>query len=495
MKNLTIRVTSILILVLMLLGTVACAQTSSGSGEDLAGTTAAAGEGNVTEAPVEETTAVTAENILGPRDFGGDTVTFYSRKYNGAWSSDLIATEENGTILNDSIYKRNLRLGEMYSVNFAQIESGKRDCANDAINLINAGDTEFQAMYMGLSDAANMAQKGYLLDITTLSNINLEGQWWTQATNKAWSIGGAQYFATGAITVVDDQAIRTMFFNKDIIAQYDLKTIYDLVDDNEWVFENFFKYVEIAKQDNGDGVTTTDDIFGCAAQTTLGFMMTMGSGEMLAGKDSDDYPIIVASTNADRFINVVDYLSEKIAGNQGIYQGDDEVIREIFGNGRSLFYAEVLMHAQTMRQNYDIAFGIIPMPKYNADQENYYQYSTGRNTTVICFPHTASGDALDMGTFMVEAMAIESVETVTPAYYEICLKGRYADDAESAAMLDIVTASVATDFAEVFGWGSFHSTIQSAISSGTPISSVLKKSAAAAEKIMKNTINDFQKLK
>jgi hypothetical protein len=134
------------------------------------------------------------------------------------------------------------------------------------------------------------------------------------------------------------------------------------------------------------------------------------------------------------------------------------------------------------------------MPKYNADQENYYQYSTGRNTTVICFPHTAQGEDLDMATFMVEAMAIESVETVTPAYYEICLKGRYADDAESAAMLDIVTASVATDMVEFFGWASFHSTIQSAISAGTPITSILKKNAMAAEKIMKNTINDFQKL-
>jgi hypothetical protein len=365
-------------------------------------------------------------------------MTFYSRKYNGAWSSDLLAPQEDGTVLNDSIYKRNERLSAMYKVNFEQIESGKRDCANDAINLINAGDTEFQAMYMGLSDAANMAQKGYLLDMTALSNINLEGQWWTQATNKAWSIGHKQYFATGAITVVDDQAIRTMFFNKDIIAQYNLKTIYDLVYDNEWVFDKFFEYVEIAKQDNGDGQNTVDDIFGCAAQNTLGFMMTMGTGEMLAAKDSEDYPIIVASTNADRFISVVDYLSDKIAGNEGIYQGDDEVIREIFGNGRSLFYAEVLMHAQTMRQQYEISFGIIPMPKYNADQENYYQYSTGRNTTVICFPHNVSGDDLDMGTFMVEAMAIESVDTVTPAYYEVALKGKYSKDPQSWEMLDMI---------------------------------------------------------
>ena len=494
MKNFLIRATSFLLLTLMLLGAVACAQTPSEGGPNADGTTAPVADGSNAEVTEAETTAVSAENILGPRDFGGETLTFYSRKYNGAWSSDLLAPQEDGTILNDAIYKRNEKLSALYDVNFTQIESGVRDCLEDAINHIDAGDTTIHAMYLGLSDAAKAAQRGYLLDLKGLSNINLEGEWWTQSSNKAWSIGNKQYFATGAITVVDDQAIRTMFFNKDIIQEYKLKTIYDLVYDNEWVFDKFFEYVEIAKQDNGDGVTTVDDVFGACAQTTLGFMMTMGSGEMLASKDSEDYPVIVATNNADRFISVVDYLGEKISGNSGIYMGDDTVIREIFGNGRSLFYAEVLMHAQTMRTSYEVTFGIIPMPKFNADQENYYQYSTGRNTTVICFPHTLTGDDLDFGSFMVEAMAIESVETVTPAYYDICLKGRYADDAESGAMLDIITTSVATDMVEFFAWNNFHSTIQSAISAGTSISSLLKRSATAAERVMNKTIEDFKAL-
>jgi hypothetical protein len=134
------------------------------------------------------------------------------------------------------------------------------------------------------------------------------------------------------------------------------------------------------------------------------------------------------------------------------------------------------------------------MPKYNSEQENYYQYSTGRNTTVVCFPHVATGDLLEMSTFLVEAMAVESVNTVKPAYYDVCLKGRYADDAESVYMLDIVTTSVATDFAEIFAWGGFHSTVQGAITSGSPIASILKKNSVAAEKLMKKAIEDFQKL-
>ena len=99
-----------------------------------------------------------------------------------------------------------------------------------------------------------------------------------------------------------------------------------------------------------------------------------------------------------------------------------------------------------------------------------------------------------MGTFVIEAMAIESVNTVKPAYYDICLKGRYAGDAKDVDMLDIVTTSVATDYAEIYAWGSFHSTVQNAITSGAPIASILKKNSVAAEKVMKKTIDDFMKL-
>ncbi len=490
MKKSMIRLTSFILLILMTVSLVACADNAP---EGTPGTSAAGAESDPS-ASNGETTAINAENILGPRDFGGETLTFYSRKYDGAWSSDLFVENEDGTVLNDAIYKRNERLTALYSINFDQIESGKRDCLTDLENLLSSGDTSFQAIYLGLSDASSAAMHGFLHDMTDLNNIDLSGKWWTQSTNAAWSIGDAQYFATGAITTVDDMAIRTMFFNKDIISVYNLKTVYDLVYDNEWVYEKFFEYVEIAKKDNGDGIANKEDTFGASAQTSFGFMMTMGAGEMLAGKDADNYPIIAVTENSTRFIDVVSYLTDKISNNNGIYLGSDEDIRDLFGNGQSLFYAEVLMHAQTMRVNYDLRFGIVPMPKYNSEQENYYQYSTGRNTTVVCFPALTKDDDLDMATFMVEAMAVESVETVTPAYYDICLKGRYADDPESAAMLDIITTSVATDLVEVFGWGSFHSTVQSAISSGAPIASILKKSSTAARKVMATDIETFKSL-
>ena len=69
MRNHLIRTVSFLLLIVMLLGAVACAQTPSESETPSAGTTVPVGDGS--DAGEAETTAVNAENILGTRDFGG----------------------------------------------------------------------------------------------------------------------------------------------------------------------------------------------------------------------------------------------------------------------------------------------------------------------------------------------------------------------------------------------------------------------------------------
>ncbi len=492
MKKTLTRLTSLFLLILMIISAVACADTGSAGDETTAPAQTEAGADTV-GATEPETTAINAENILGLRDYTGETLTFFSRIYNGPWGSDISAEDINGTVLNDAIYKRNSTISEKYGITIEEQESGNITFRDQVGNRIASGDTSYQVLYMGLADAAFASQSGYLLDLTEMENINLDGQWWTQSSNDAWTIGGRQYIATGAITTTDDRAIRTMFFNKDMIEELQLETIYNLVDRNEWVYEKFFEYVEVAKRDDGDGVATLNDVYGVSAQVTFGFMMTMASGEMLVQKDADDLPYLAVTDNP-RFIDVVNYLTEKIAGNDGVYLGADQDIRDLFGNGNSLFWAEVLNHAETLRLNYDLNFGIIPMPKYTADQENYHQYTTGYCNTVICFPTTTKDNELDFASFMVEAMAIESVETVVPAYYDVCLKGRYVDDAESAAMLDIITTSVSSDYAEILSWGGFKTTVQDAISAGTSITTIIKGNSPMTKKAIEKSIEAFQKL-
>lgn len=51
----------------------------------------------------------------------------------------------------------------------------------------------------------------------------------------------------------------------------------------------------------------------------------------------------------------------------------------------------------------------------------------------------------EMSGAFLEAMAYESYRTVQPTYYDIVLKGRYANDPQSRKMLDTITTGVRVD--------------------------------------------------
>jgi len=491
MKKTTLKMIAASLALLFLLALAAgCAERI-----DTPETTPAATNAESSPEPVaEETTSLSAMGVLGPRDFGKEKVTFYSSAYSGVWSTDLFYETMDGDILGSAVFTRNARISDQYNVQLSEIKSGKKSFNDQIESKIKAGDDSFQLLYLGLSDAAKGAAAGLLMNLVNVQNINLSGPWWTQSDNAAWSIGGRQYFATGDITTIDNMAIRMMYFNKSIRTDLNLESPYKLVENNEWVFDKFFEMVAAAGSDVSGNGATEDDNFGVVAQTTFGFMMTMASGEILVKKDNADLPVIAVVENADRFIEVTSYLTDKISSNSCVWLADDKVIMGIFSSGRSLFMAEVLQHAKTMRQNYDIDFGLLPMPKYNKDQESYYQYTTGYCTTVVGIPSHMTGAMLDRASFIMEAMAIESVETVTPAYYEICLKGRYVDDTESAAMIDIITSSVQSDLAEIYNWGDLKNKVQSAISSGASISTTIRSVKKLTENAIKQTVEQITAL-
>ena len=102
-------------------------------------------------------------------------------------------------------------------------------------------------------------------------------------------------------------------------------------------------------------------------------------------------------------------------------------------------------------------FGIIPFPKYDEAQENY-RTVTAQTGNVIALPVTVTDP--DRSALIVEAMAAESVETVRPAFYDVCLTGKYVRDDESSDMIEIILDNKVYDLGYIFNIGSFRSTLQ-----------------------------------
>ena len=490
MKNsIPLRAAAFIIALVLAVGVLAgCSKTGNGDGTSDTGSPAATTAPEETTAPAD--TTPTALSVLGEKDFGGDTVTFYSRYYDGLWKSDLIATDDDTDTLKVAVYRRNKFIEDAYKVKIDEMQSGSASFRSKLENLVMTGDESFDAVYMSVTDAAESAQAGLFWDLHDIGRIDLEGKWWSQSCNKAWSIAGRQFFAVGDITTIDNMATYCTFFNRKIVDANQLVSPYDLVKSNEWTLGKMFEMIESAyvpgQSDN------EAQVYGLSAENSFGFMMLMASGELISRNDENDIPQITIGN--ERSLSIADMLVSKTAGNKAIYLGADTAIMNNFRNSQSLFMPEVLYHLITLRDS-DLDVGVVPLPKYDPEQDSYYSFTTGYCITCLGFPQSNTGDRLERAAFITEAMAVQSLTTVTPAYFEVCVKTRYAPDIESSGMIQIILDTIYTDLAEVYKWGGLRDKVQKAVKEGGSITTIVNASKKSADIARKLTVSGWEKVK
>jgi hypothetical protein len=147
--------------------------------------------------------------------------------------------------------------------------------------------------------------------------------------------------------------------------------------------------------------------------------------------------------------------------NSGVYVpririDDAQTMFEVFKDDRSLFCMWEFTAATNNLRDMESKFGIIPYPKLNDLQESYGTYMQDGHT-LMAIPNTILGDTLSMTGAALEALAAESYRTVTPAYFEVALQGKYTRDNESVQMLELIRDSIKYNFGYVYMVNAFYS--------------------------------------
>lgn len=103
-------------------------------------------------------------------------------------------------------------------------------------------------------------------------------------------------------------------------------------------------------------------------------------------------------------------------------------------------------------RNMEADFGILPIPKYDEEQERYYSFSSVYSGGIMMVPKTA--DNLERTAVVLTALASGS-EDVYKAYYEGALKGKVARDEGASDMIDILLSTRCYDWGEFLAIGGF----------------------------------------
>lgn len=449
------RIVTALLLASTMLSFAACGEAAP------AGTTAS-DNGSQTSASKEETT--TEEETtkyydpgLPEMDFGGRTATWLVKgeAYGVNWISHEIWVESlNGEVVNDAVYNRNLKLEEKYNFDIQAVFASS--IPSQARNDIASGNGQFDVVMPNTSESATLAREGVLFDLYDVPYIDVSQEWWDHNAVRDLSIANHLWFCDGEINYQDNDATWVVMFNKDIIGDYDIDDPYQVVRDDKWTTDVLLDMTSDVSTDlDGDGEMGYDDMWGMVTAYTTVNSMIYAANIKIVSKDENDLPYLTFNTDRtqtvlEKAIAIMEEDNRSFVTNHFSGKGYDAfTMREVFGGGRGLFYGEVLMHVKTMRWS-EVTFGVVPFPKYDESIEGYPHFIHA-TATMVAIPLTTPDP--EFTGLMTEAMAAESMNTLTPAYYDVALTGKYMRDNESAEMLDLIIDSRVYDLGHIYAWG------------------------------------------
>ena len=408
---------------------------------------------------------------LPDEDFGGADFNFLvcnGSQHSGYYIvKDIYAETLNADPFNDAVYERNRAVEEKYNIHITQTYSDK--VSDEVIKTVNAGDSPYDAVFDHHYALYQLASQGYFVDFNRVNHLDMTAEWWDQNSIDNFNFAGRNYFITGDISTLDDTCTRLCLFNKKLIEDFKLESPYDLIRSNNWTFDKFSELVLAVSNDlDGDGVMKAGDQFGLISEASLTTTLFDALGGKFFTRNGDDFVFNAYSAESfERYEAIFNLLlnSDSCAyisnwSDKGGFSNVYTYARSLFTQDKFLFHlagSAVFNEFRDMESD----FGIVPPPKYTAEQDRYYCI-VDPEAPMLAISVTAPD--LDRTGLILEAMAIESCNTVTPAFNETLLKRKYARDDESAEFLDIIAKSSSYSVARTTQWGNLYNILSTAAS-------------------------------
>jgi len=417
----------------------------------------------------------------------------------GAWEStarasrDLYAESLNGETINDAVYGRNLKIEETYNVKISLTKEDAGVLSTTVINNVAAMDDVYDVVYPRLYEGANLVTQGLFYDLHQLPHLDLEKPWWDQNAVKSLSIDKKLYLVATDININDKDATAAVAFNKQLAENYKIDDLYQAVRDGKWTYDYMMTtYADVSTDLDGNSAMDKNDLYGFLGKNDVMSAFFHGSGGRYVDKDSDDIPYL--SFMSDRNVSVTQKLAEMVgdAGNFFNHQTagmEDSDFTKMFEEGHGLFFWMRLDEVTNMRAS-DTDFGILPTPKFDEAQTQYWNTVSHHTTGLMSVPVTSDAERTSV---ILEALAAESKYTVQPAYYDVSLKGKSTRDEESGEMLEIIIAGRVFDLGSIYAFGGFEGQYMGiAQNSSSDIVSIYTRLEKSTTKAIDNFVAKFQ---
>ena len=389
------------------------------------------------------------QDNLPDKDFGGKDFRISAKR---GMMYEIDEEEETGDIIEDALYARNRRIEERFNIKIVPVitEAGDGNThVNEVRQSIMAADDAFDLSATYVFTSGPLVTDGCFLNWLNMPYNDLSQPWWIGGVNDKFRVGDAIYAAVGDMCVSTLKLTYGIFYNRTRGADYDLnESIYDIIREGKWTIDKFIEITRDVYTDvNGDGVRDNGDFYGFTAEKATNLdIYTFAFDIPIIEADEQGTPQLVFNT--PKTLEAVEKINKLYWDGVGSYMPEDysEPVN-MFRAGKALFTTTYLTQAFSTFRDMTDEYSILPYPKWNEEQE---KYMTGAmdNYSVLGIPVTVSD--LEMVSIITESLNIESYKTLFPTYYEAALQDKYARDAESIEMIDILMQGRNFDFCTLF---------------------------------------------
>ena len=296
-----------------------------------------------------------------------------------------------------------------------------------------------------------IAAEGLYYNLHNFDYFDAENVWWSQSLAKELTVNGRMFMATGDVSTNYLTAAHAIFFNQTLAKAMDMDytTFYKTVSEGKWTFDELYNLSKDAYSDL-DGTTTVGagDQFGLVIQSTMLQAFYTAAGCNLIPNDGENRLEFVVNTDQlEQVWSKIDILlrsTATVSGSSTDTKGISDVATH-FVEGKSLFMLHRLGVLKNFTEMTD-GFGVLPMPKYNEAQENYY---TQLHSCELWSVPVDCNDP-DMSTAVMTSMGYDSHEVVLEPHFEKLLKTRYVKDSESGYMIDTIYYNIYMNFDSIY---------------------------------------------
>ena len=392
---------------------------------------------------------------LGEFDFGNQTFKVLSVESKEGTYTRFDVKEESEDPVDAAVYKRNRVIESRFNIVLdGYTETNYSTCFEKLRNEAMAPTEGWDLIMLINRDAYTAISEGMICTPRDLKHIDMSKSYYLRDVNDALTINGVSLFAYSDESIYTFERSACIAFNKKMIEDESMDNPYDLVDNNEWTYEKMFEMIVDGTKVDGEGKTSVWGCIGVADYAGVSFwlgcgqkLITMNASRTQMKFEIDKNQNIQLITNAMR--TLMDNGNMKLEWNRGT---DDSPWVDPFTSGGALFQNNIIGKIWLLRNVETFDYGVVPYPKLNAQQTDYYSRVVDAWLHVV--PKTCTD--IDRASVILEALASGSSQYVFPAYYDKVLKYSILRDKESIEMLEIIRAHRVFDLADV----TWHQTIR-----------------------------------